>query len=91
MNVSVSLTTPPGLDGFGEGLRALRERYIRTPWRPATIGRFDLFLEQRGLFREVRRAITDTVPFRQSADDFVRSYHGRASNFLQVTPILLIE
>jgi SAM-dependent methyltransferase len=82
-NVTLEVRTPSGLDAFGEGLRALRERYIRTPWRP-TLGNFVLFgeLQRRGLFREVGRASTAIVPFRQPADDFVRSYHGRASNCL---------
>src|SRR5262249_13012216 len=73
--ITVELRTPSGLDAFGQGLRALRERYIRTPWRPGNLGGFDLSdeLQRRGLFREVGRATTDVVPFRQPADDFVRS------------------
>jgi hypothetical protein len=85
-SITVELRTPSGLDAFGQGLRALQERYIRTPWRPGTgpHGGFDLSheLQRRGLFREVGRATTDIVPFRQPVDDFVRSYHGRASNLL---------
>ena len=82
-NVTIEFRTPMGLDAFGQGLRALREHYIRTPWRP-NLSSFDLNdeLQRRGLFREVGRASTDVVPFRQPADDFVRSYHGRASNSL---------
>jgi hypothetical protein len=82
-SVTVEFRTPSGLDAFGQGLRALKERYIRTPWLPGTSG-FDLNdeLQRRGLFREVGRAATDVVLFRQAADVFVRSYHGRASNFL---------
>jgi hypothetical protein len=82
-NVTVEFRTPSGLNAFGEGLRALRERYIRTPWRP-NVGSVDLFdrLQQRGLFRQVGRTSTDVVSFRQPGADFVRSYHGRASNFL---------
>jgi hypothetical protein len=54
------------------------------PWRPGTLGGFDLSdeLQRRGLFREVGRATTAVVPLCQPADDFVRSYHGRASNLL---------
>lgn len=82
-NLGIEFRTPSGLDAFGEGLRALRERYIRTPWRP-NLSSFDLFddLQRRGLFREIGRTSTDVVSFRQPAGDFVRSYHGRASNFL---------
>jgi SAM-dependent methyltransferase len=75
--------TPPGLDAFGQGLRALKERYLRTPWLPGSCGSnlIDDIL-RGGLFREVGRARTDVVLFRQPVDDFVRSYHGRASNYL---------
>ncbi|MBV8220967.1 MAG: methyltransferase domain-containing protein [Solirubrobacterales bacterium] len=87
-SVTLELRTPAGLDAFGQGLRALRQRYIRTPWRSAPLEGFDLSdeLQRRNLFREVGRATTDVVPFRQPADDFVRSYHGRASNFLHRLP-----
>jgi SAM-dependent methyltransferase len=80
-NIYVSYRLPAGLEAFEEGRRALRERYIRSPWQPWTI---DLWseLERRGLFRRTGHFTTDVVPFRQPADDFVRSYHGRASNFL---------
>jgi SAM-dependent methyltransferase len=83
-SVVVELRTPSGLDAFGQGLRALRDRYIQTPWLPGNLGNAALCdeLQRRGLFREVGSAKTDVVPFRQPVDDFVRSYHGRASNLL---------
>ena len=81
--VVLHFLTPPGLDAFGQGLRELKDRYLRTPWLPG-MSSFNLMddVQRRGLFREVGRATTDVVPFRQPADDFVRSYHGRASNYL---------
>jgi hypothetical protein len=88
-SVTVEVRTPAGLDAFRHGLRTLRERYLQTPWQPGNLGGFDLMdeLQRRNLFREVGRATTDVVTFRQSSDDFVRSYHGRASNFLhRLTP-----
>jgi SAM-dependent methyltransferase len=81
--VGLKFLTPPGLDAFGQGLRALKERYLQTPWLPGSCD-FDLNdeLQRRGLFHEVGRARTDVVLFRQPVDDFVQSYHGRASNYL---------
>lgn len=40
-------------------------------------------LEQRGLFREQGRKETQPVPFRQSVDDYVESFHARASHSRQ--------
>lgn len=87
-NVTIEFRTPPADDLFGQRLGALKERYIRTPWRPAGMGSSQFFdeLQRRGLFREVGRASTDVVLFHQPVDDFVRSYHGRASNFLHRIP-----
>jgi SAM-dependent methyltransferase len=71
-------------DAYRQRRRELMDRYIQTPWRPGTVGGFDLSdeLRRRGLFREVGRATTDVLPFRQRVDEYVRSYHGRASMFL---------
>src|SRR5262249_25525378 len=46
-------------------------------WRPD----FDLVdeLGQRGLFRESGRVTTEARPFRQSVDEYVESFHARAS------------
>jgi SAM-dependent methyltransferase len=81
VTVEVRLTAD---DAFRQRRRELMDRYIQTPWRRGNLGGFDLSgeLQRRGLFREVGRATTDVVPFRQSVDDFVWSYHGRASMLL---------
>jgi SAM-dependent methyltransferase len=82
-HVGISFLTPPGLDAFGQGLGALKERYLRTPWLPGSCGSNLIDDILRGeFFREVGRARTDVVLFRQPVDDFVQSYHGRASNYL---------
>jgi SAM-dependent methyltransferase len=65
-------------ESFRQRLRALLDQFMTMPWRPAG---FDLLgeLKRRGLFREVGRTETDTVPVRQPVDMVVRSYHARAS------------
>jgi hypothetical protein len=37
-HINLHFLTPPGLNAFGQGLRALKERYLRTPWLPGTRG-----------------------------------------------------
>jgi len=61
-----------------EGILDLIRRYSTyKEWRPD----FDLVAElsRRGLFRERGRAETEAVHFRQSVDDYVESFHARAS------------
>lgn len=63
---------------FHQGVLDLIRRYTTfNDWRPD----FDLVaeLERRGLFREQGRAETEAVPFRQSVDEYVESFHARAS------------
>ncbi len=63
---------------FHQGVLDLIRRHTTfNEWRPD----FDLVaeLERRGLFREHGRAETDAVPFRQAVDEYVESFHARAS------------
>ncbi|HEX6509258.1 MAG TPA: class I SAM-dependent methyltransferase [Chloroflexota bacterium] len=63
---------------FHQGAVNLIRRYTTfDEWRPD----FDLVteLESRGLFEEHGRAETDAVPFLQSVDEYVESFHARAS------------
>jgi SAM-dependent methyltransferase len=61
-----------------EGVVELIQRYTTyTEWRTD----FDLIAEltRRGLFHEQGRTQTEVVPFRQSVDEYVESFHARAS------------
>ncbi len=61
-----------------QGIVDLIRRYSTYgEWRPD----FDLVaaLKRRGLFGEVGRMKTEVVPFRQSVDAYVESFHARAS------------
>jgi hypothetical protein len=61
-----------------EGVLDLIRRYTTyDEWRPD----FDLVahLERRGLFLPQDRAETEVMPFRQTADEYVESFHARAS------------
>jgi len=55
----------------------IRQYTTFNEWRPD----FDLVteLERRGLFREQGREQTETAPFHQSVDEYVESFHARAS------------
>lgn len=71
---------------FQQGLVKLIQRYSTfSEWRPD----FDLVTElnRRGLFREDGRVTTEVVPFQQSIDDYVESFHARASlSWERMTP-----
>lgn len=61
-----------------EGVVALIKRYSTLgEWAPG----FDMVaeLQRRGLFAEVGRMQTAAEPFRQSLDDYIESFHARAS------------
>ena len=60
-----------------ETLDLIRRYSTLGDWQPG----FDLRaeLERRGLFREQGRTETDAVPFCQSVEEYVESFHGRAS------------
>jgi SAM-dependent methyltransferase len=65
-------------EALHQGVLDLIRRYTTfKEWRPA----FDLLaeLERRGLFQEEGRTETEAVPFRQPVDDYVESFHARAS------------
>jgi SAM-dependent methyltransferase len=67
-----------GDPGLEQDTTALIRRYSTfAEWRPD----FDLFaeLERRGLFRVQDRAETDPVPLVQTVDEYVESFHARAS------------
>jgi SAM-dependent methyltransferase len=64
--------------GWGQEVVELLKRFSTVKeWRAG----FDLVkvLEQRGLFREQGRTETAPVPFRQSVDEYVESFHARAT------------
>lgn len=63
---------------FHQGVVDLIGRYSTLDeWRPE----FDLVaaLKRRGLFQEQGRTETEAVPFYQSVDEYVESFHARAS------------
>jgi SAM-dependent methyltransferase len=63
---------------LGDGVLELIRRFSTlSQYQPE----FDLVdeLEQRGLFRVAGRTETDVVPFRQSIDEYIESFHARAS------------
>jgi SAM-dependent methyltransferase len=71
-------------EGFGEGRMALIQRYS-TYWRP----NFRLLdeLERRGLWHREGETQTEPVPLRQSVDEYVESFHARASlSWERLTP-----
>jgi ubiquinone/menaquinone biosynthesis C-methylase UbiE len=62
---------------WNDDLRSIIQRYSVIPnWQT-----FDLIkeLEGRGLFRQVGARRTEPVPFRQTLDEYIESFHGRAS------------
>jgi SAM-dependent methyltransferase len=64
--------------GWGQEVVELLKRFSTVKeWRAG----FDLVkvLEERGLFREQGRTETAPVPFRQSVDEYVESFHARAT------------
>jgi SAM-dependent methyltransferase len=76
--LSVGGNLTGGADGIKEEQLNLIRRYTTYgEWRPE----FDLVstLEQRGLFRTEGRAETGSVPFRQPVNEYVESFHARAS------------
>lgn len=76
-----------GEEGFAEARLDLIGRYTTfAEWPPP---KFDLVaeLERRGLFQERGRADTAAVPLRQPVDEYVESYHARASlSWQRMTP-----
>lgn len=63
---------------FREARQAIIRRYTTHPdWRPAGFNLLEE-LARRGLFREVERTETAAVPFRQTVEEMVESYHARA-------------
>ncbi|HEX8917767.1 MAG TPA: class I SAM-dependent methyltransferase [Chloroflexota bacterium] len=76
--LSVDGTIKTGDESLQRGIVDLIRRYSTyKEWRPD----FDLVAEltRRGLFRERGRTETEAVPFRQSAGEYVESFHARAS------------
>ena len=76
LTVNGRVDTPD--EGFHQGLVETIRRYSTySEWRPD----FDLVaeLERRGLFHEEGRKKFDAPPLRQSVDEYVESFHARAS------------
>jgi ubiquinone/menaquinone biosynthesis C-methylase UbiE len=76
--VSVGTELPPGTKPWGKELGRLVRRYATDKGsRPG----FDLIaeLQRRGMFREVGRTETERVSFHQTVDDYVESFHSRAT------------
>jgi SAM-dependent methyltransferase len=76
--LSVDGRVAPDDSGFQDGLVAIIRRFSTyLDWRPD----FDLVatLERRGLFRRRGHMTTAATSFRQTVDEYVESFHARAS------------
>ena len=76
--VSVGTELPPGIQPWGKELEELLERYATEA---GSCPGFDLVAEvqRRGLFQEQGRIQTERVPFQQTVDEYLESFHSRAT------------